>query len=181
MSARWRGGEDDAAALGRIVLYLLMAATTPALLAVGATRYEPLPYRIPPIHPPEGSTLAMLMRDLPHYELSPKYQEVAGIVAANAALGRKTLVWSTFVRNLTSLGHLLDHFEPAIVHGGTEDRDDHFGGSGRILTAWSFCPTRQHLVRASRFITNAMTPCIWTATSQLASLCRALTAFIDWV
>ena len=124
MSARWRGGEDDAAALGRIVLYLLMAATTPALLAVGATRYEPLPYRIPPIHPPEGSTLSMLMRDLPHYELSPKYQEVAGIVAVNAALGRKTLVWSTFVRNLTSLGHLLDHFEPAIVHGGTEDRDN---------------------------------------------------------
>jgi SNF2 family DNA or RNA helicase len=45
-------------------------------------------------------------------------------VAANAALGRKTLVWSTFVRNLTSLQLLLAQYAPAIVHGGTEDRAD---------------------------------------------------------
>jgi SNF2 family DNA or RNA helicase len=121
-SGRWRGGEQDAQALGRILLYLLMAATTPALLATGASRYEPLPYRVPPLVPPPGSTLDTLMRDLPHYETSPKYQEALGIVAANAKAGRKTLVWSTFVRNLTSLDHLLRQFHPAVVHGGTEDR-----------------------------------------------------------
>lgn len=124
MSARWRGGEQDAQALGRVLLYLLMAATTPALLATGASRYEPLPYRIPPLQPPAGSTLAELMRDLPHYELSPKYQEALTIVSANAAAGRKTLVWSTFVRNLKSLELLLGAFDPAVVHGGTEDRPE---------------------------------------------------------
>jgi len=62
------------------------------------------------------------MRDLPHYELSPKYQEVLAIVSANAAAGRKTLVWSTFVRNLKSLELMLSRFCPAMVHGGTEDR-----------------------------------------------------------
>ena len=117
-----RGGEYDAAALGRVVLYLLMAATTPALLAVGSSRYEPLPYRVPPLSPPPTSSLGELMRDLPHYEMAPKYQEVLTIVAANAAKGRKTIVWSTFVRNLTSLHHLLHRFQPAMVHGGTEDR-----------------------------------------------------------
>jgi len=122
LSGRWRGGEHDAEALGKILLYLLMAATTPALLATGASRYEPLPYRIPPLQPPTNSSLSALMRDLPDYELSPKYQEVVGIVAANAALGRKTLVWSTFVRNLTSLRLLLARYDPAMVHGGTEDR-----------------------------------------------------------
>lgn len=121
-SAQWREGEGDIEALGKILLYLLMAATTPALLATGASRHEPLPYRIPPLQPLPGSTLAELMRDLPHYELSPKYQEVMTIVAANAAVGRKTLVWSTFVRNLKSLEALLARFSPAIVHGGTEDR-----------------------------------------------------------
>ena len=121
-STSWRGGENDIEALGRILLYLLMAAITPALLATGASRYEPLPYRIPPLQPPPGSSLAELMRDLPHYELSPKYQEVLAIVGANAALGRKTLVWSTFVRSLKSLELLLSRFQPAIVHGGTEDR-----------------------------------------------------------
>ena len=109
-------------ALGRVVLYLLMAATTPALLATGASRHEPLSYRVPPLQAPEGSTLFQLMRDLPLYELSPKYAEAAAIVAANAALGRKTLIWSTFVRNLTSLERLLTQFHPAIVHGGSEDR-----------------------------------------------------------
>jgi SNF2 family DNA or RNA helicase len=124
MSGRWRGGEQDAEALGRVLLYLLMAATTPALLATGGSRHEPLPYRLPPLQPPADSTLAELLRDLPHYELSPKYQEVLKIVSDNAALGRKTLVWSTFVRNLRSLELLLERFQPAIVHGGTEDRDD---------------------------------------------------------
>src|SRR3954465_2486461 len=100
---QWRDGEQDIEALGRIVLSLLMAATTPALLATGASRYEPLPYRVPPLVPPEGSSLASLMRDLPHYELSPKYAEVQKIVHTNATADRKTLVWSTFVRNLTSL------------------------------------------------------------------------------
>ena len=118
----FRVGEKDIEALGKTLLYLLMAATTPALLATGASRHEPLPYRIPPLSPPAGSSLSELMRDLPQYELSPKYREVLAIVAANAAIGRKTLVWSTFVRNLKSLERLLSRFNPAIVHGGTKDR-----------------------------------------------------------
>lgn len=123
-SERWRAGQPDAEALGRIVLYLIMAATTPALLAAGASRYEPLPYRLPPLRAPSDTTLTDLMRDLPHYELSPKYQEALALVAANAAMGRKTIVWSTFVRNLTSLEHLFRSYSPAVVHGGTADRTD---------------------------------------------------------
>jgi hypothetical protein len=121
-SGIWRGREQEVEALGKVLLYLLMAATTPALLATGASRHEPLPYRIPPLVPAPGSSLYELMRDLPQYELSPKYQEVLAIVAENAARGRKTLVWSTFVRNLKSLEKLLSRFHPATVHGGTEDR-----------------------------------------------------------
>jgi len=121
-SGAWRGNEQDLEALGKVLLYLLMAATSPALLATGSSRHEPLPYRVPPLQPPQGSSLAELMRDLPQYELSPKYQEVLAIVSANSAAGRKTLVWSTFVRNLTSLERFLNRFNPAVVHGGTEDR-----------------------------------------------------------
>jgi SNF2 family DNA or RNA helicase len=62
------------------------------------------------------------MRDLPQYELSPKHQEVLAIVSSNAAEGRKTLVWSTFVRNLKSMEVLMSEFNPAIVHGGVDDR-----------------------------------------------------------
>lgn len=124
MSARSRDSGNDISDLGKVLLYLLMAATTPALLATGASRYEPLPYRVPPLIPPEHSSLAALMRDLPHYELSPKYAEVVNIVHANAAQGRKTLIWSTFIRNLTSLKSILSEYSPAVVHGGTDDRSD---------------------------------------------------------
>ena len=123
-SARASSSRDDFQALGKITVYLLMAATSPALLSVGTTRYEPLSYQVPPLTVPVGAELFDLMRDLPTYEMSPKYQEVLSIVADNAKLGRKTLVWSTFVRSLTTLNKILREFSPAMVHGGTEDRDD---------------------------------------------------------
>lgn len=125
-SAHWLRGshDDDLESLGRVMMYLLMAATSPALLATGGSRHEPLEYRLPALQPPPGSSLGELLNDLPLYELSPKYQECMAIVARNVAAGRKTLVWSTFVRSLTTLHRLLEDYEPAIIHGGTMDRQD---------------------------------------------------------
>ncbi|MGA1827302.1 DEAD/DEAH box helicase [Microbacterium sp.] len=124
VSPRAMTSRRDLEALGKVLMYLLMAATSPALLSVGTTRYEPLAYRVPPLQVPEGEPLFDLMRDLPAYELSPKYAETLSIVAQNALLGRKTLVWSTFVRSLTTLQRLLGQFNPALVHGGTPDREE---------------------------------------------------------
>ncbi|WP_435604270.1 DEAD/DEAH box helicase [Streptomyces sp. bgisy130] len=124
MSARAEPSADDFAALGKSALRLLMAATNPALLLEGSSRYEPVEYRLPPLEIPHDDSLYELLKELPSYELAPKYTEAARIVAANAAQGRKTLVWSTFVRSLTSLGRLLENFEPAVVHGGTPDREE---------------------------------------------------------
>ena len=101
-----------------------MAATSPALLAEGTTRYEPLSYQVPPLDPSPGDTLAVLLKNLPQYELSPKYEEAVKIVARNAEQNRKTLVWTTFVRSITTLERLLKPFEPASVHGGTVDREE---------------------------------------------------------
>ncbi|MFJ2016314.1 DEAD/DEAH box helicase [Streptomyces nodosus] len=115
---------DDLSSLGKTALRLLMAATSPALLLEGATRYEPLVYQLPPLEIPEGSSLYSLMQNLPDYELSPKYKEAVAIVAENAARGRKTLVWTTFVRSLTTLERMLDKYGPAVVYGGTVDRDE---------------------------------------------------------
>ncbi|SNT60285.1 SNF2 family N-terminal domain-containing protein [Actinomadura meyerae] len=122
-SSRATGSEADFLAWGKITVYLLMAATSPALLHAGTTRYEPLEYRVPPLQVPQGSRLYELLRDLPSYEFSPKYREALAIVQANAAEGRKTLVWSTFIRSLNTLDRMLKVFQPALVHGGTEDRE----------------------------------------------------------
>lgn len=115
---------DDLSSLGRTALRLLMAATSPALLLEGASRHEPLVYQLPPLDIPQGSSLYSLMQSLPDYELSPKYKEAAAIVAENAAQGRKTLVWTTFVRSLTTLERMLEKYGPAVVHGGTVDREE---------------------------------------------------------
>ncbi|MDT0347649.1 DEAD/DEAH box helicase [Streptomyces litchfieldiae] len=115
---------DDLSSLGKTALRLLMAATSPALLLEGASRYEPLAYQLPPMEIPEGDSLFRLVQCLPDYELSPKYQEAAAIIAGNAGQGRKTLVWTTFVRSLTTLAQLLEKYGPAVVHGGTPDRDE---------------------------------------------------------
>ncbi|MGA5305394.1 DEAD/DEAH box helicase [Nucisporomicrobium flavum] len=122
-----RSWDNDLQSLGRIVVYLLMASISPALLAAGTTKYDPLSYQVPPLSAPEGTPLAELMRDLPSYEMSPKYVEALAIVAENASKGRKTLVWSTFVRSLTTLQRVLRRFNPAMVYGGSEDRDAEIG------------------------------------------------------
>lgn len=121
-SARAEAARDDFDALGKAMLRLLMAATSPALLAEGSSRYEPLSYQVPPLEVPQNDSLYSLMRDLPSYELSPKYEEALRIVATNAEKGRKTLVWTTFVRSLTTMERLFAGFKPAVVHGGTPDR-----------------------------------------------------------
>ncbi|MEU0780105.1 DEAD/DEAH box helicase [Streptomyces sp. NPDC006173] len=115
---------EDLSALGRTALRLLMAATSPALLLEGATKYEPLAYQLPPLEAPVGDSLYSKLQNLPDYELSPKYKEAVAIIAENASAGRKTLVWTTFVRSLTTLERMLEKFSPAVVYGGTPDREE---------------------------------------------------------
>ncbi|MFE4503899.1 DEAD/DEAH box helicase [Rhodococcus sp. NPDC056743] len=123
-SSRAEGSRGNIESLGRAMLRLLMAAISPALLMEGASQYEPLEYQLPPLDPLPGDSLFELLQKLPSLELSPKYQETLKIVSDNAANGRKTLVWTTFVRSLTTLEKLLGGYNPAVVYGGTADRED---------------------------------------------------------
>ncbi|WP_432095948.1 DEAD/DEAH box helicase [Streptomyces sp. bgisy100] len=123
-TTRAEASRSDFDALGKAMLRLLMAATSPALLTEGSTRHEPLSYQVPPLQIPENESLYSLLGDLPKYELSPKYKEALSIVAENARRGRKTLVWTTFVRSLNTLEQLFSPYQPAVVHGGTPDREE---------------------------------------------------------
>ncbi|WP_372667437.1 DEAD/DEAH box helicase [Amycolatopsis kentuckyensis] len=122
-TSRAERSRSDFDALGRTVLQLIMAATSPALLAEGASRYEPLSLQVPPLEIPVSDPLHTLLGSLSEYEMPPKYQEVLAVVEENAANKRKTLVWASFVRSITTLEVLLAGFNPAVVHGGTADRD----------------------------------------------------------
>lgn len=109
------------ARMGRVVMYLLEAATNPALLAAGSATGDPLPFQHPPLDIPPGSRLAELITDYGTYETPPKFAALAQIVSENATATppRKTLIWSNFVRNLEQLAsRVLPALNPAVVHGG---------------------------------------------------------------
>jgi SNF2 family DNA or RNA helicase len=107
------------AGMGRVAMFLLEAATNPGLLPFGS-RPDPATARprfpLPDI--PANSQLAELIASYADFENPPKFIALAQIVRANAALGRKTLVWSNFVGNIELLEETFRALQPAIIHGG---------------------------------------------------------------
>jgi hypothetical protein len=72
----------------------------------------------PPIPVPPGSRLSELVLSYSSYETPRKFEKLATMVAANAAEGRKTLVWTNFVANLVDLrDRVLSPFSPAAIYG----------------------------------------------------------------
>ena len=107
----------DLAQMGLVVMYLLEAATNPHLLAAGSTDGDAEEFRHPPLAIPEGSPLSDLIANYNQFERPRKFIELGRLVQENAECGRKTLVWSNFVRNLKTLEKELGRYEPALVHG----------------------------------------------------------------
>lgn len=104
--------------LGRIMMYLLEAATNPLLLTAGSDSADDAVFSHPPIELSGDEPLMTLLNSYNQYETPWKYQRVAQIVEEAARRGEKVLVWSSFVRNLTALARVLGRFNPAMVHGG---------------------------------------------------------------
>ncbi|MGH6617127.1 DEAD/DEAH box helicase [Sphingomonas sp.] len=114
-----RGERTALARMGQITMYLLEAATNPGLLPFGK---RPDPVTARPRFPlstiPRDSNLAALIADYPEYENPPKFVVLSQLVRDNAALGRKTLVWTNFVTNIELLEEAFRALRPAIIHGG---------------------------------------------------------------
>ncbi|MEW1774917.1 DEAD/DEAH box helicase [Streptomyces sp. NPDC086777] len=113
----------DLASLGKAAMRLLMAAISPALLARSDDPHDPLAFQLPSAEPAAQDTLRTLLHRLPQHELSPKYAETVRIVAQNARAGRKTLVWTGFIRSQRTLEQLLAPHAPASVYGATSGPD----------------------------------------------------------
>jgi SNF2 family DNA or RNA helicase len=69
--------------------------------------------------------MAARVLNYPTLEIPAKFLKLAAMVAANAARGLKTLVWSNFVRNLDNLATAeLAPYNPVVVHGGVPSSSD---------------------------------------------------------
>jgi len=104
--------------LGRIVMYLLEAATNPMLLTAGSADGDDPAFEHPPLELRGDEQLVELLARYSSFEEPWKYRRIYSIVADAASRGEKVLVWSSFVRNLKSLDRLLADYMPAMVHGG---------------------------------------------------------------
>ncbi|HDR9808130.1 TPA: DEAD/DEAH box helicase [Burkholderia cenocepacia] len=113
-----RGARREFDRLGRIVMYLLEAATNPMLLLGGSDYGDDPAFEHPPLELEGCEPLADLLSKYNRYETPWKYQRVYEIVSNAAQHGQKILVWSNFVRNIKALSRHLAPFAPAMVHGG---------------------------------------------------------------
>ena len=104
--------------MGDIVMYLLEAATNPQLLTAGSSSDDVMTFRHPPLDVPPGSALWDLLQQYNQYETPAKFRQLAQMIEANASQGRKTLIWSNFVRNLHALERMLAVYQPALIYGG---------------------------------------------------------------
>ncbi|WP_391349593.1 DEAD/DEAH box helicase [Azospirillum sp. A23] len=109
--------------LGRIVMYLLEAATNPMLLTAGSDDGDDPGFAHPPLALKGDEQLADLLHTYNLYETPWKYEETTRIVATAASRGEKVLIWSNFVRNLKVLHRHLEDHQPAMIHGGVPSSD----------------------------------------------------------
>ncbi|WP_166806173.1 DEAD/DEAH box helicase [Cryobacterium cheniae] len=109
--------------LGRIIMYLLEAATNPALLTAGSDSTDEVGFAHPPLELKGNEPLSKLLASYTEYERPWKYDYVINAVREAASRGEKVLVWTTFVRNIRALTHELSAFNPAVVHGGVPPED----------------------------------------------------------
>lgn len=106
------------AQMGEVTMYLLEAATNPALLAGRTPDQGAIPFRYPSLAVPPGSRLANLIERYHRHEIPLKFKKLAVMVEQNASEGRKTLVWSNFVGNLLALERMLARYKPTLIYGG---------------------------------------------------------------
>lgn len=132
--------------MGTIVMYLLEAATNPQLLAAGSDDDDAVEFRHPPLPVEPGSRLWDLIRRYNQYETPNKFKALAQIIQANAERGRKTLVWSNFVRNLLILERMLARHRPALIYGAIRS----------LETSLSAARTRQGELRRFRDDSDCM-------------------------
>ncbi|WP_155369749.1 DEAD/DEAH box helicase [Catellatospora vulcania] len=117
--------------MGAVVMYLLEAATNPFLLATGSSVDDAPEFRHPPLSVEPGSRLWDLLQRYNQYETPTKFVRLAQMVKANAEMGRKTLVWSNFVRNLHMLERMFRGLNPAMIYGGVPSEGNGPPGNGR--------------------------------------------------
>ncbi|MFI2279617.1 SNF2-related protein [Nocardia beijingensis] len=107
----------DVEMLGAVLMRLLAAATNPAAVLSEGQRLE-LPSWVD-----QEAPIDEIVRNTARMVRPAKLMRSAQLVEANVMAGRKTLVWSVFVANVTAMADLLAAHEPAVITGALPTDD----------------------------------------------------------
>jgi len=119
---RWRRGR---------MIRLLQAASNPTLLTIHSDEF-----RMPPLEPEEESIIDLIER-YPEYETPAKISRAAEIARNVVDAGRKVLIWTWFVHNISMLLNILSDLNPLPIHGGIprdENINEEFNRERNIRT-----------------------------------------------
>ncbi len=120
------------AGMARKTIRLLQVASNPSLLTLGANEFD-----LPPLEVASDDPLMQLLVEYQRHEVPMKFRLVLKRIKERAALGKKTIVWSMFVRNLEMMAKLLETFNPVVVHGSIptamETGDDTEGSREQLI------------------------------------------------
>ncbi|MGV9785517.1 DEAD/DEAH box helicase [Streptomyces sp. NPDC003435] len=109
--------DTAAAEAGRALMHLIAAATNPAAV------FTPnQPWSIP-FDRPDFVDMRSLVADPTRHIRPAKIVRAAQLVAENRVRGHKTVVWSTFVANISALSTALNNYNPAVITGATPVED----------------------------------------------------------
>jgi SNF2 family DNA or RNA helicase len=130
---RWRRGK---------MIRLLQAASNPTLLTLYSDEF-----RMPPLEP-EGESILDLIEMYPEFEVPVKVNRAAEIARRLVNSGRKVLIWTWFVHNITMLQSVLSDLTPLPIHGGIprdENINEEFNRE-RIIQTFLSSPDHNVLV-----------------------------------
>ena len=98
---------------------LLQLASNPALLLDRSDEFK-----VPPLALESDGMLTHSLMQYTQHEVPTKFVAAAARCLARATAGKKTLVWSTFVRNVEMFATLVGRLNPVVLHGAVPIAQD---------------------------------------------------------
>jgi SNF2 family DNA or RNA helicase len=108
---------------GSAIMTLIAASTNPGLVAGKYQESAYLNLKWPPEELQGNEELMDVINSYIKKEIPPKYQRLVKLIDESSKLGKKTIVWSSFVGNLLSVNKLLYQYNPALIYGGIKKND----------------------------------------------------------
>ncbi len=90
---------------------LIQTASNPSLLLQQSVEFD-----VPPLSG-EDSSIIELIEDYPKYETPAKFELLLKLVKDGVSLGKKIVIWTSFIHNIKMLHELLHDFETFTIYG----------------------------------------------------------------